>query len=596
MEIAREINHKRLALYGVLLFLLSLGVGFMLRDAQDSELTPPEIVRRWRIAHMSALLHGLLLIGVAGALVFIRLTRSQLRFASWAMIAGAAGASIGAIVAAVYNVDGRVWQPPIANRVAFILLGIGVLGVLFGIATIAWRGAWDAIRSWLRDGRWHNWARTVTARPARIERPTTPAELENAVREARRDRLPIRAVGAGYSWSPMAATPGVMIDMSELNAPITFDITSTPPTVTVRAGMTVRELTDYAGLHGLTLATTTVIPWVQVGGALAMGAHGTGMQHSHFTDLVNEIKLVDAGGNDRTYTRAATPEWRALLVGLGALGIVYEVTFDCVPMFNVEVIDTKQDMLATISDMENIVGSKPYVEIFWYPFNKRCWVKTWEPTQAPANTGWTATRDFRQWFQTKILGPPLLHLLSFFPIATPLVTKILFALIREQTRVLRAPDALQYQTSFMKVFDVGYAIPIDGNWDKAKEAWGCVVARLEALAKQRIYPQNLVLHTRFVRSGDALLAPSSRNPKTCYIEILSFHNTPLWEAYREVVERDWLALDGKPHWGKMYNPARATENYQQADIDAFLQVRNALDPDQVFVNDHLREIFPKLGP
>ena len=75
----------------------------------------------------------------------------------------------------------------------------------------------------------------------------------------------------------MAATHGVMIDMSEMKDPVAFDVNSTPQTVTVEAGMTIRELTDYAALHGLTLETTTVIPWVQVGGALAMGAHGTGM-------------------------------------------------------------------------------------------------------------------------------------------------------------------------------------------------------------------------------------------------------------------------------------------------------------------------------
>ena len=143
----------------------------------------------------------------------------------------------------------------------------------------------------------------------------------------------------------------------------------------------------------------------------------------------------------------------------------------------------------------------------------------------------------------------------------------------------------------MKCVDMGYAIPVDEGYDSVRRAWYAVVERLNALRDERIYPQTLVLHLRFVGPGRGLLAPSGRSHRTCYIEVLTFHNTPRYEAYFEAVERDWLALGGRPHWGKLcFVPERIADLYGE-DRKRFEEVRERLDPDGVFLNDWVRRIL-----
>ena len=91
-----------------------------------------------------------------------------------------------------------------------------------------------------------------------------------------------------------------MIELTKLNGLLDVDTTVGTESIKVQAGMTVEALSTNAAANGLTLLTTTVIPQVQVGGAFANGAHGTGLLHPHFTDLVSHIEPRWPGASRRT--------------------------------------------------------------------------------------------------------------------------------------------------------------------------------------------------------------------------------------------------------------------------------------------------------
>ncbi|MGZ5309431.1 MAG: FAD-binding protein, partial [Solirubrobacterales bacterium] len=64
---------------------------------------------------------------------------------------------------------------------------------------------------------WRNWAGDQRCTPARIERPESPEQLAEVVRRAAADGLRVRAAGAGHSFTDIACTGGVMIDVSGLD-------------------------------------------------------------------------------------------------------------------------------------------------------------------------------------------------------------------------------------------------------------------------------------------------------------------------------------------------------------------------------------------
>src|SRR6185437_15243695 len=53
-----------------------------------------------------------------------------------------------------------------------------------------------------------NWLGNVRFRPSTCEEPSSLTELRDAVRRANAAGLPVRVGGAGYAWTPLAATDG----------------------------------------------------------------------------------------------------------------------------------------------------------------------------------------------------------------------------------------------------------------------------------------------------------------------------------------------------------------------------------------------------
>jgi hypothetical protein len=165
------------------------------------------------------------------------------------------------------------------------------------------------------------------------------------------------------------------------------------------------------------------------------------------------------------------------------------------------------------------------------------------------------------------------------------------------TRV-RAPNAMQYERFFTRVYDMGYAIGYDPNpvnpngFEHFRRAWWQVVEKLENAQHRAEYPQNLVLHVRFGRQSQAFLHPNRGSEYAAYLEIVTHVNTSRHQEHFEAVERVWHRLGGKSHWGKVtYQPDRIIANYAAADVTAFLDVRRAMDPGQVFLNDYVRRIL-----
>lgn len=125
------------------------------------------------------------------------------------------------------------------------------------------------------------------------------------------------------------------------------------------------------------------------------------------------------------------------------------------------------------------------------------------------------------------------------------------------------------------------------------------------------YPLSATLEMRWIAYSDALLCPAViGNPEngggghTFYIEIVSFNYGEKEMSFFKEVFDYWgsLQLPGVrrplPHWGKMwaFNGDKATTYLQEQwgeRMERFKQIRGRLgvDPDNVFTNEKLQELF-----
>ena len=142
---------------------------------------------------------------------------------------------------------------------------------------------------------WRNWAGTATAKPARWCQPRTEAGISAAIKDAAADRLPVCALGSGHSFTAIAATAGVALDLSGWTGVTAADTRT--GLVTMRSGTTLRALNAELDGLGLALANLGDIDAQTIAGALSTGTHGTGARPGGLATQVAALDLVLADGS-----------------------------------------------------------------------------------------------------------------------------------------------------------------------------------------------------------------------------------------------------------------------------------------------------------
>ncbi len=113
-----------------------------------------------------------------------------------------------------------------------------------------------------------------------------------------------------------------------------LDVDGASGLVRVQAGITINALSRQLDEHGLAMENLGDIDVQSIAGAISTATHGTGARLRNISSQVAALKLVLADGSTLECYAEREPEvFRAARVGLGALGVIAEVTLRCVPAF-----------------------------------------------------------------------------------------------------------------------------------------------------------------------------------------------------------------------------------------------------------------------
>ncbi|SEE40289.1 xylitol oxidase [Arthrobacter alpinus] len=165
-----------------------------------------------------------------------------------------------------------------------------------------------------------NWAGNYSYGASDIHRPESVEDLQALVAAAPK----IRALGSRHSFNPLADSEGVLVSLANLAPNITLDAENL--TVSVSAGTTYGVLATELSKHGFALHNLASLPHISIAGAIATGTHGSGDGNGNLATSVVGMTFVDARGELVTVSREDTPDFAAYVVGLGAFGILTEVT------------------------------------------------------------------------------------------------------------------------------------------------------------------------------------------------------------------------------------------------------------------------------
>lgn len=501
---------------------------------------------------------------------------------------------------------------------------------------------------------WKNWHETVKARIVgthvvwypedqppydtdAINRCT--AQIQRAIADAKANGRPCRAVGRGWSLSDVPVTKGSLIDTSRLKGMRPVRAREVDPAYPgdadarrglwlVQCGVYVSQLNQMleSDQYSRSLRTSGAANGQTIVGATATGTHGSALGLGALHDQIAAIHLL--AGESRQYwiERSSRPVLRpgfaaslgaeavrdddlfnAVLVGLGAFGVIHNVVLETRPRFLLEARSYDQDAagqpLVLDTAMRRVIASLDFAShpVLRPPPGARrpyFFQPIVDPNSSPPRVlatamyerPWTASHrpDYRM--AAAKFGPgydfisTIGRLLDVFKPGVPLVTQIARAqLFDTAPRTGSWGELLGFKTPRTKVASGSVAVPLERALD--------TLDLLIALSRD-IGPAPLVFGCRYVARSPALLA-MNRFETTFVVSIDGIQNRTSLRFFDAVPGRmEAAGIPFTQHWGKTngYTPARVRAVFGP-NMDLWREARRRLLPSAVdralFTNDYM---------
>ncbi|MGZ4651878.1 D-arabinono-1,4-lactone oxidase [Oryzihumus sp.] len=428
---------------------------------------------------------------------------------------------------------------------------------------------------------WTNWAGTERAQPRRMVAARSTDDVVATVRAGVADGLRVKPLGAGHSFTGAAVTDGVHLDLTGLTGLVAVDQGS--GVVTVRGGTRLHDLNPALLRHGLALPNLGDIDQQSITGAIATGTHGTGARLGGLATQVLALRIVLADGTVADCSATERPRlFEAARVGLGALGVVTELTLQCVPSFVLHAQERPEPLDQVLEALEHEAESNDHFEFFWFPRTDRVLAK--RNNRVPEGTPLRPLPGWRARLDDELLANTVFEWTNRLATARPSLVPRLNAIAS------RALSAREFTDTAYKVFvtprrvvfrECEYAVP--------REALRPVLAALRDWTELHDEPLPFPVEVRFAASDDIWLSTGYERDNA-YVAVHQYHrlpHAPFFAAFEAIV----AVHQGRPHWGKLHSlgAERLRELYPR--FDEFVAVRNEVDPGRTFGNAYLERVL-----
>ncbi len=392
-----------------------------------------------------------------------------------------------------------------------------------------------------------NWVGNQTCTPARRVSPAGEHEVQAAVREAIAAGRGARVVATGHSFSPVHLTDGTMIDLANL-AGIT-QIDAVRRCVTALPGTAIGAFGEPLWDAGLALANQGDIDTQGISGAIGTATHGSGVHLQSFSASMRSCRIVDGTGEVVVIDRSMPDLLAAAQVSIGMLGVMTEVEIEVVPSYRLAQRIEWWSFERLMDEWDERVARHRHFSCFWCPAAESAAMYGLESPAGvdTADTAWVKMLDEGTTGDVVDRGYRLYPIESLEP----------------------------------NFHELEYFVHLD----RAREAVLAMRELMLASQPDAVFP----LELRTVAADSAYLSPQYEQP-TLVLSVSGKPGADYWPYLRDV-DRLLGEFGARVHWGKLHflTAEQLHERYPRA--QAFIDVRRRLDPDGIYLNDHLRELF-----
>jgi FAD/FMN-containing dehydrogenase len=398
---------------------------------------------------------------------------------------------------------------------------------------------------------WRNWVGNQECDPARVAYPESEDEVCALVAQAVREGLGVRVAAAGHSFTAVVATDGLLLDLTRL--PRIRSIDPVARRVVVGPATTIDEFGEPLWASRLALANQGDIVAQQIAGAVSTATHGSGLSSGSFSGTVRRARIVTASGD---VIEASDGDLLcAAQVAVGMLGVLTELELEVAPAYRLRESVEPWTWEEAWGRFDELARAHRHYSFFWIPSDEgaelyglarpgmsladRCHVRIYDTVDDDEPDVDEPGRR---------VGPAY----RIYPMV--------------------------YEPNF---HELEYFVPFERGRDALAAMRELMLARLP----MSIFP----MEVRTVGREAAWLS-HSHEQDTVVISVSGMPGTDYWPYLREV---DALLgeFDARVHWGKLHFLTREQllERYPRA--GDFIALRASLDPEGVFLNDHLRPLF-----
>jgi len=409
-----------------------------------------------------------------------------------------------------------------------------------------------------------NWAGNLRYSTQRLTSATSLADVQEFVRK--HDRF--KVLGTRHCFNGIADTSDEFLSLREMKKVVQLDRAAS--TVTVESGMSYGQLCPYLDQQGFALHNLASLPHISIAGACATATHGSGLKNGNLSTAVSALEVVTARGEVLAIAKKKDPDtFQAVVVNLGAIGVVTKVTLDVQPSFTMSQ-DVYLDLpMAQVKDhFEEIMSAGYSVSLF---------------------TDWQKERINEVWIKRRIEKAATLAAAKDFYGARPATSNVhpIVELSAENcTEQMGVPGPwyerlphfrMGFTPSSGKELQSEYFVPRT----KAVDAIGSV----ERLHDQ-VSPHLMITELRTIDADDLWMSPCYKRPS------LAIHFTwkQDWDSVSKVlpmIERELAPFDVRPHWGKLFTIPSAQLQQRYERCADFRRLVARYDPGGKFRNEFL---------